>query len=56
MHTFDPFNATKAHAINVHFQAFPFHFITVSLRWFIAINELAIALGGHSVPSQSQQM
>jgi hypothetical protein len=40
MHPFNPFDATKAYAIGVHFQAFPFDFITVASRYLIGFNEL----------------
>ena len=42
MHTFDPFNAPKAHAIDVHFQTLSFHLIAVAFGCFIVINELAM--------------
>lgn len=35
------FDATKAHAIGVHFQALSFDFITIASRCLIAFNELS---------------
>jgi hypothetical protein len=44
MHTFDPFDTSKTHAIDIHFQAFSFHLIAVASGGFITINKLATAI------------
>ncbi len=44
MHAFDPFNASKAHAIDIHLQAFFVHIVTVASRPPITINKLASPL------------
>jgi hypothetical protein len=35
------FDTPKADAVNIHFQAFSFDFISVAFRWFLALDELA---------------
>jgi len=40
MHTFNPFNPSKAHAIGIHLQAFALDFFGVAFAGFITINEL----------------
>lgn len=45
MDTFDPFDTTKPHAINVHCQAFSFDVIRVTLGRIVDINELPTTIG-----------
>lgn len=35
------FDTPKAHAVNIHIQAFSFDFISVAFRWFLALDEQA---------------
>jgi len=35
------FDTPKADAVNIHFQAFSFDFISVAFRWFFGLDELA---------------
>lgn len=44
MHTLDSFNIAKAHAINIHFQAFSFHIIAVASGGLVAIDELVTTI------------
>jgi hypothetical protein len=36
------FDTPTADAVNIHFQAFSFDFISVAFQWFLALNELGI--------------
>jgi len=44
MNSLDPFNAAKSHAIDIHFEAFPFDILTVASRRFTGDNKLSATI------------
>lgn len=49
MYTFDSFDGTKSHAINIHLQAFLLDVLGVALWWTVNINKLTTTLGANVI-------
>jgi hypothetical protein len=49
MNSFDPFDSSKAHTVDIHFKTFSFHFVAVAFICLITLNKLAIAINTNMI-------